>query len=225
MDKYEVLRIAGRGAYGTAYLARRKTDGREVILKQIPIEQMSSADRHSILTEIKVLSMLQHPNVIEYYENFLQDKAMIIVMEYAAGGTLFDLIEARRKEARYLEEDELAHLFAQIVLSMYYVHQNQILHRDLKSQNIFLTRSLDHVKIGDFGISKILSTKSKAFTVVGKVCCVYWLFSDILDHNICKVHHAIFHRNFAKVNKQNYFRNILSTQIISSSRKTLQHKI
>ena len=55
---------------------------------------------------------------------------------------------------------------------MYYVHQNQILHRDLKSQNIFLTRSRDHVKIGDFGISKILSTKSKAFTVVGTPCYI-----------------------------------------------------
>ena len=61
---------------------------------------------------------------------------------------------------------------SQIVLSLYYVHQNQILHRDLKTQNIFLTRSLDHVKIGDFGISKILSTKSKAFTVVGTPCYI-----------------------------------------------------
>ena len=58
------------------------------------------------------------------------------------------------------------------MLSLYYVHQNQILHRDLKTQNIFLTRSLDHVKIGDFGISKILSTKSKAFTVVGTPCYI-----------------------------------------------------
>ena len=85
---------------------------------------------------------------------------MVIVMEYAAGGTLYDLLETRRREGQHLEEEELAHLFAQIVLAMYYVHQNQILHRDLKSENIFLTRSLDHVKIGDFGISKILSSKS-----------------------------------------------------------------
>ena len=172
MDKYEIVRIAGRGAFGTAYLARRNTDGKEVILKQIQMEQMTTADRQSILTEIKVLAMLHHPNVIEYYENFLQDKAMMIVMEYAAGGTLYDLLESRKREGRHLEEEELAHIFAQIVLSMYYVHQNQILHRDLKSQNIFLTRSLDHVKIGDFGISKILSSKSKAFTVVGTPCYI-----------------------------------------------------
>ena len=89
--------------------------------------------------------MLNHPNVIDYYENFLQDKAMMIVMEFAAGGTLFDMIELRRKEERYLEEDEVAHLFAQIVLSLDYVHQKQILHRDIKSQNIFLTRSQENL--------------------------------------------------------------------------------
>ena len=94
---------------------------------QIPIEQMSSADRHSILTEIKVLSMLHHPNVIEYYENFLQDKSMIIVMEFAAGGTLFDLLETRRKEARHLEEAELAHLFAQAETNIEHLKQTIIL--------------------------------------------------------------------------------------------------
>ena len=108
-------------------------------------------------------------------------------MEYAAGGTLFDLVDSKARAGQHLEEEEVtgkltgydiksflqvAHLFAQIVLAMQYVHQNQILHRDLKSQNIFLTRSLDHVKIGDFGISKILSSKSKALTVVGTPCYI-----------------------------------------------------
>ena len=92
MEKYSIVRMAGRGAYGTVYLARRNTDGKEVIiivqihsiksslqviLKQIPVDMMSTADRQSILNEIKVLAMLNHPNVIEYYENFLQDKAMV----------------------------------------------------------------------------------------------------------------------------------------------------
>ena len=71
-----------------------------------------------------------------------------------------------------MEEEEIAHLFAQVVLAMQFVHTQQILHRDLKSQNIFLSRTLDHVKIGDFGISKILSSKSKAFTVVGTPCYI-----------------------------------------------------
>ena len=123
MDKYEIIRIVGRGAFGTAYLARRNTDGKEVILKKIQMDQMTTGDRQSILTEIKVLAMLHHPNVIEYFENFLQDKAMMIVMEYAAGGTLYDLYDwrERKKEGRHLVEDQLN----QIMLAMYYEHQNQ----------------------------------------------------------------------------------------------------
>ena len=62
--------------------------------------------------------------------------------------------------------------FVQMALAIKHIHDRKILHRDLKTQNIFLTRSLDHVKIGDFGISKILSTKSKAFTVVGTPCYI-----------------------------------------------------
>ena len=65
------------------------------------------------------------------------------------------------------ESTEIAFLFAQIILSMNEIHSQHILHRDLKSQNIFLTKNKDRVKIGDFGISKILSSKSKALTVVG----------------------------------------------------------
>ena len=86
----------------------------------------------------------------------------------AVGGTLFDLIEARAKTTSFLHEStEIAFLFAQIILSMNEIHSQHILHRDLKSQNIFLTKNKDWVKIGDFGISKILSSKSKALTVVG----------------------------------------------------------
>ncbi len=74
--------------------------------------------------------------------------------------------------SRYLPEEEIANLFSQIVLPLQLVHSRQILHRDLKTQNIFLTKAQDHVKIGDFGISKILSSKSKAYSVVGTPCYI-----------------------------------------------------
>ena len=99
-----------------------KKSSPQVILKQIPVDMMSTADRQSILNEIKVLSMLNHPNVIEYYENFLQDKAMVggfhavlqaiciikvIAMEFAAGGTLYDLVDSKAKAGLLLEEEEV----------------------------------------------------------------------------------------------------------------------
>ena len=91
MDKYERITVVGRGAFGTVYLCRRLRDHREVIVKQvlttepqhkrlntnkfhseIPVEQLSRLDRLATINEVKVLAMLQHPNVIEYYDNFIQ---------------------------------------------------------------------------------------------------------------------------------------------------------
>eukprot|EP00095_Tigriopus_kingsejongensis_P009765 snap_masked-scaffold422_size175911-processed-gene-0.19 protein:Tk09765 transcript:snap_masked-scaffold422_size175911-processed-gene-0.19-mRNA-1 annotation:"hypothetical protein BRAFLDRAFT_205444" len=172
MDNYQRIRVVGRGAFGTVYLCRRISDGKEVIIKEIPVEGMTKNDRLATMNEVRILALLDHPNVIEYYENFIQDQAMMIVMDFAAGGTLHDLIQNHASQEQYLEESEIVHLFAQIVLPMNMVHSRQILHRDLKSQNIFLTKSLDHVKIGDFGISKVLTSKSKAFTVVGTPCYI-----------------------------------------------------
>lgn len=120
------------------------------------------------MNEVKVLGMLRHPNIIEYHDSFLEEKAMMIVMEYAAGGSLHDLLQLRANEGIYLdEEEEIAFLFSQIILPMHHMHSRKILHRDLKAHNIFLSRSKNLVKIGDFGISKILNSKSKASTVVG----------------------------------------------------------
>ncbi|XP_071545245.1 serine/threonine-protein kinase Nek8-like isoform X2 [Panulirus ornatus] len=113
--------------------------------------------------------MLQHPNIIEYYENYLDNNTMMIVMEYAPGGNLYDYLRSRG-EGNLLQEEDVLHLFCQLVLGMQHIHESNILHRDIKSNNILLDRSHRIVKIGDFGISKILSSKSKAHTVVGTPC-------------------------------------------------------
>ncbi|CAH1244165.1 NEK8 [Branchiostoma lanceolatum] len=170
MDKYEKIRVVGRGAYGTVYLCKRLDAQKEVIIKQIPIEQMTKDERQSALNEVRVLSMLHHPNIIEYYESFLEDKALMIVMEYAPGGTIFEYLQQRGNAL--LDEEEILQFFVQMLLSLQHVHAKQILHRDLKTQNILLNRKKNVVKIGDFGISKILSSKSKAYTVVGTPCYI-----------------------------------------------------
>lgn len=71
--------------FRTVHLCLRLSDKKHVIIKQIPVEQMTKEERQAALTEVRVLSMLSHPNIIEYYENFLEDKALMIVMEYAQG--------------------------------------------------------------------------------------------------------------------------------------------
>ena len=100
MEKYETEKILARGTFGTVYLAHLKNDTRKrpVVIKQLSMEVFSNNDRMSTLNETKVLSMLTHPNIIQYFESFLSTDAtsMYIVMEYAPGGTLHDLIELRR---------------------------------------------------------------------------------------------------------------------------------
>ncbi|KAF2979166.1 hypothetical protein EK904_003604 [Melospiza melodia maxima] len=131
---------------------------------------MSKDERLAAQNECQVLKLLSHPNVIEYYENFLEDKALMIAMEYAPGGTLAEFIHKRCNSL--LDEDTILHFFVQILLALHHVHTKQILHRDLKTQNILLDKHRMIVKIGDFGISKILSSKSKAYTVVGTPCYI-----------------------------------------------------
>nr|XP_045015578.1 serine/threonine-protein kinase Nek8 isoform X2 [Jaculus jaculus] len=170
MEKYERIRVVGRGAFGIVHLCLRKADQKLVIIKQIPVEQMTKEERQAAQNECQVLKLLNHPNVIEYYENFLEDKALMIAMEYAPGGTLAEFIHKRCNSL--LEEETILHFFVQILLALHHVHTHLILHRDLKTQNILLDKHRMVVKIGDFGISKILSSKSKAYTVVGTPCYI-----------------------------------------------------
>ncbi|XP_028275380.1 serine/threonine-protein kinase Nek8 [Parambassis ranga] len=170
MEKYEKIKVVGRGAFGIVHLCHRRSDGAFVILKEIPVEQMSRDERLAAQNECQVLKLLNHPNIIEYYENFLEDKALMIAMEYAPGGTLADYIQKRCNSL--LDEDTILHFFVQILLALYHVHNKLILHRDLKTQNILLDKHQMIVKIGDFGISKILVSKSKAYTVVGTPCYI-----------------------------------------------------
>lgn len=170
MENYEKIKSIGRGAYGTVYLCRRIPDGCLFIIKQIPVEEMSKDERQAAMNEVKVLAMLKHPNIIAYWDSFFEEKALMIVMEYAQGGTMYNFLEERK--GRLLDEEEIIRLFVQIVVAMHHVHQKSILHRDLKTQNILLNKTRKVVKIGDFGISKILSSKSKANSVIGTPCYI-----------------------------------------------------
>ncbi|XP_077549145.1 serine/threonine-protein kinase Nek8-like isoform X3 [Haemaphysalis longicornis] len=165
MDDYEKIEVVGRGAFGVVTLYLQKSTQRKVVIKHIPVQQMSAEEKEGSVVEAKVLAMLHHPNIIAYYDSFLEEKSLAIVMEYAPGGTLCDYLKQRGRAL--LSEKEVLHYFGQLVLALEHVHSRQILHRDLKTQNLLLNQSRSIVKVGDFGISKILNSKSKAESLVG----------------------------------------------------------
>jgi len=162
ISNFEKIRTVGKGSYGTAVLYRKKDDDSLVILKEINIHDLSATERVMAKNEVKVLSMLSHPNIISYFDSFEEEGTLWIEMEYADGGTLGQYL-AKDKE---LGEKEILEMFYEMVSAIKYIHDRNILHRDLKTANIFRTKE-GKIKLGDFGIAKIMSTRQDANTVLG----------------------------------------------------------
>ena len=145
-------------------LYRRMDDDTLVVIKEINMHDLSASERQLALTEIQVLALLDHPNIVRYLDSFERDGILMIEMEYADNGTLASWLA---QLTRRLEEREILAVFHQIVSAIRHIHEQNILHRDLKTANIFLTKN-GIVKIGDFGISKMLTTRQAgANTVLG----------------------------------------------------------
>uniref|UniRef100_UPI00398E6731 serine/threonine-protein kinase Nek9-like n=1 Tax=Pristiophorus japonicus TaxID=55135 RepID=UPI00398E6731 len=163
LAEFEKIHIVGKGAYGTAVLYRKKDDDSLVILKEINMHELNHIERQRAMNEVKVLSMLDHPNIINYYDSFEEDGVLMIEMEYADGGTLAQYLAQQDRE---LEEREILNLFHQMMAATCYLHEHNVLHRDLKTANLFLTKE-GEVKLGDFGVAKVMTTGSEAHTILG----------------------------------------------------------
>ena len=126
------------------------------------------------------MQVLNHPNIVCFREVYkTKKKRLCIVMDYADGGDLQSTIKKAREAGKYFSEDQVLNWFTQICLAIKHIHDRKILHRDLKSQNIFLTSS-GMVKLGDFGIARVLThTRENAKTIVGTP---YYLAPEIIEN-------------------------------------------
>ncbi|XP_036373684.1 NUAK family SNF1-like kinase 1 [Megalops cyprinoides] len=149
--RYELLETLGRGTYGKVKKAIERHSGREVAIKSIRKEKIKDEqDMVHIRREIEIMSSLRHPHIISIYEVFENKDKIVIVMEYASKGELYDYISERRR----LTERETRHFFRQIVSAVHHCHKNGIVHRDLKLENVLLDENCN-IKIADFGLSNL----------------------------------------------------------------------
>ena len=156
-DRYELLRSVGAGAFGHVYLARRREDDARVAVKKVELAGMDADARADTRNEVEVLRRLSHVNVVRYHEARVERRVLHIVMEYVSGGDLAARLRDDPPES--FTEDRVMRLFAQICLALRHLHDRGVLHRDLKTANIFVAEG-DVVKLGDFGISKVLGSRS-----------------------------------------------------------------
>ena len=177
---YKIIDFLGEGSFGKAYLAQCDNDNNKYVIKQITLEGMTDEEKRETINEAVILKKLDHPNIIKFKEVFLQRKpkpALNIVTEFADGGDLGQKIEKQKKVP--FSEKQILDYITQICLALQHIHKKKIIHRDLKSGNIFLMKS-GMVKVGDFGIAKGLqSTWEKAKTLVGTP---YFLSPEIITN-------------------------------------------
>ncbi|XP_056619606.1 serine/threonine-protein kinase Nek1 isoform X3 [Triplophysa dalaica] len=177
MEKYERLKKIGEGSFGKAILVKSREDGRQYVIKEIGISRMSNKERQESRKEVAVLANMSHPNIVQYKESFEESGCLYIVMDYCEGGDLFKKIN--NQKGILFPEEQILDWFVQICLALKHVHDRKILHRDIKSQNIFLTKD-GTVQLGDFGIARVLnSTVELARTCIGTP---YYLSPEICEN-------------------------------------------
>ena len=167
MDKYRKVKIVGKGSFGHAVLVQSVVDRKLYIMKIIDVSRMERKQKEEALNEVHVLKAMRHPYIVTYRESFMDKRCLCIVMDYADGGDMYGKIAKQKGAGKGFPENSILDWFVQICLAIKHMHDRKILHRDLKTQNVFLT-SKGEVKIGDFGISRVLQhTYDCAQTAIG----------------------------------------------------------
>nr|XP_014121447.1 serine/threonine-protein kinase Nek4 isoform X3 [Zonotrichia albicollis] len=163
---YCFLRAVGKGSYGEVSLARHRQDRKQYVIKKLNLRSASSRERRAAEQEAQLLSQLRHPNIVTYRESWQGDDGhLYIVMGFCEGGDLYHKL--KEQKGKLLPESRVVEWFVQIAMALQYLHEKHILHRDLKTQNIFLTRT-NIIKVGDLGIARVLENQyDMASTLIG----------------------------------------------------------
>ncbi|KAG8128268.1 putative Serine-threonine-protein [Naja naja] len=163
LGEYTFVRVVGKGSYGEVSLVRHRHDGKQYVIKRLNLKH---ASKRKAEQEAQLLSQLKHPNIITYRESWEGDDGLLyIVMGFCEGGDLYHKL--KEQKGQLLPESQVVEWLVQIAMALQYLHEKHILHRDLKTQNVFLTRS-NIIKVGDLGIARVLDNQhDMASTLIG----------------------------------------------------------
>ena len=175
--EYIIQKTLGKGSYGIVYKVQKQNTNEIYVLKKIPLKGLSEKEISEVRQEAKILSSINSDFVVKYFDSFEENNNINIVMEYCDKGDLNDFILRKKEENKLIEEAIIWNLFIKITIGLAHIHKMKILHRDLKTMNIFLKDDFQ-VKIGDLGVAKILLKNSFAKTLIGTP---YYLSPEICE--------------------------------------------
>jgi len=167
MNKYQMHSLLGEGAFSDVFLATHKQTGEQVAIKRVV--KLSKGDRWTRRKgaqkdEVRLLMLLNHPKIIKFKEYFETSDKLYIVQEYCSGGNLCDLV----RKNKGLSETRAKEIFVQLLQAVKYLHSSNIVHRDIKSENVLLTeKNADDVRLLDFGLSRLMPRAELVMTSVG----------------------------------------------------------
>ncbi|XP_038865541.1 MAP/microtubule affinity-regulating kinase 3-like isoform X8 [Salvelinus namaycush] len=162
VGNYRLLKTIGKGNFAKVKLARHILTGREVAIKIIDKTQLNPNSLQKLFREVRIMKLLNHPNIVKLFEVIETERTLYLVMEYASGGEVFDYLVAHGR----MKEKEARAKFRQIVSAVQYCHQKHIVHRDLKAENLLLDADMN-IKIADFGFSNEFTLGNKLDTFCG----------------------------------------------------------
>ncbi|XP_055792418.1 serine/threonine-protein kinase MARK2-like isoform X7 [Salvelinus fontinalis] len=162
IGNYRLLKTIGKGNFAKVKLARHVLTGKEVAVKIIDKTQLNSSSLQKLFREVRIMKLLNHPNIVKLFEVIETEKTLYLIMEYASGGEVFDYLVAHGR----MKEKEARAKFRQIVSAVQYCHQKCIVHRDLKAENLLLDADMN-IKIADFGFSNEFTMGNKLDTFCG----------------------------------------------------------
>ena len=168
MENFEIICKLGSGGFSKVYKVKRKIDNQIYALKKVQLLNLSEKQKLSSLNEIRVLASIKNKNIINYKEAFLDEKdcTLCLVTEFADRGDLENRIKEQKEKGIYFNENDIWNIFIQIVKGLKSLHDMGIIHRDIKSSNIFLF-SDGKAKLGDLNVCKILSKDILGHTQTG----------------------------------------------------------